>query len=1113
MQANGDVGQAAACTACAARFVCKLTVGRVVLEHSVVQNNTVQGSDARGGAMLLETNLRSVLHIIASNLTLNQVVGAEEEGSYLQMYTSEGVGVYRALRGCGAAVAVVGDDSAEPRASDDPFMVTAVIDGCYMSENTVNQDGGALAAVGSTELQLIGLIASQNQAEAHAGVLFLAEGASAHISGGSVLEGNRAEFGGGVSLAMGAQLSMQDSTLQGNSAWNLGGALYTVEPAASTSLSNLSFVQNLAPNMDSVFWAQARPACANCSFVTSLFETGAQCSGLELDDLSPATSAGINVRDGSLNISTIEVVSGDDMQLWVGIYDTELRHICEVDNLTVYWDWRSNATEALLAGSTSQEYSEGHADFSELAIIGLVGQSYDLVLTTSDSSIPPLGLRVAIAPCRDGQEYDGQSICRSCPPNEIKFDNVSTSCTSCEGREAEIECRGENQYTVAEGYWLSPSIEKCATESVVAGDVAECFLEKVYQCDYAGACSGVPRETEGLSGVLSLTQCSEGYDHGVVLCGACEIGYEMQLDRSCAICPERKLMTYFQALGTVVGIMLFLFGGYLLWKRVEVAVLTKLAADGSSDVATIAARSNDTNNALSLFFGYMQVIGQLTLIFKRDVMPEPFLEMLEGMTFITVDFLDWMSLRCLYYTIPGSENNDIGGFPWMLTFYAVSPFLIATPVILMWWKGHFSYLTALESEIQRAESVHKNRRETRRQSQLQAILEAAKQSDNWAPSTGEAEEEDESAEEKEMHHELVKARQKKEIHVQKMSLMLTLVTFLLVFIHPSVSTYMIQVFRCQHLAYQESSQYWLYLDRRVECFTPRWASMACISCTVLLTYIAGFPLLLMYLLLGANNLKKVSIPETGRQIWVHTSNLVKSAGKWKVGEMDLTMRPQLMPAATRTIRHSIHTAARRKPAPMDENWIGVEPLFRPHTAGADMVDIESKLDDPRIRMLMGSFYIDFRRPYFYWNTYEIFRKLMQTSAVIFIQLMHPWVDKDYDLFFAMIVAVIALAIHGFCQPYVHPDDNFVQLLILCNQCLIVLCFIMVQYLTSDSASYTTGMILIIIQALMGIVIVYYVAANMFHVHKVRLHDARPCSLLRRLTRFTSPAFAPEGASA
>ncbi|KAK3243892.1 hypothetical protein CYMTET_6333 [Cymbomonas tetramitiformis] len=83
----------------------------------------------------------------------------------------------------------------------------------------------------------------------------------------------------------------------------------------------------------------------------------------------------------------------------------------------------------------------------------------------------------------------------------------------------------------------------------------------------------------------------------------------------------------------------------------------------------------------------------------------------------------------------------------------------------------------------------------------------------------------------------------------------------------------------------------------------------------------------------------------------------------------------------------------------------------------------------------------------------------------------------------MMVAIITLAVHGLVQPYVNPDDNLVQLLILCNQCIVVLCFIMVRYLTNDNATFAAGAFLMGMQRLLYAVIVYYVAGNMLNAHK------------------------------
>ncbi|KAK3269222.1 hypothetical protein CYMTET_22328, partial [Cymbomonas tetramitiformis] len=70
-------------------------------------------------------------------------------------------------------------------------------------------------------------------------------------------------------------------------------------------------------------------------------------------------------------------------------------------------------------------------------------------------------------------------------------------------------------------------------------------------------------------------------------------------------------------------------------------------------------------------------------------------------------------------------------------------------------------------------------------------------------------------------------------------------TFMLVFIHPTCGTTMLQLFNCEQLYFQESGMtYFLVLDRQVECFTAQWYGLALMATVILVTYIIGMPLAL-----------------------------------------------------------------------------------------------------------------------------------------------------------------------------------------------------------------------------------------------------------------------------
>ncbi|KAK3245045.1 hypothetical protein CYMTET_45370, partial [Cymbomonas tetramitiformis] len=68
--------------------------------------------------------------------------------------------------------------------------------------------------------------------------------------------------------------------------------------------------------------------------------------------------------------------------------------------------------------------------------------------------------------------------------------------------------------------------------------------------------------------------------------------------------------------------------------------------------------------------------------------------------------------------------------------------------------------------------------------------------------------------------------------------------FLLVLVHPSVSTFMFQIFRCERYHYEREAQrqWWLWQFSSYECLTAEWTLIAVLAGACILLFSIGFPL-------------------------------------------------------------------------------------------------------------------------------------------------------------------------------------------------------------------------------------------------------------------------------
>ncbi|KAK3268806.1 hypothetical protein CYMTET_22713 [Cymbomonas tetramitiformis] len=89
--------------------------------------------------------------------------------------------------------------------------------------------------------------------------------------------------------------------------------------------------------------------------------------------------------------------------------------------------------------------------------------------------------------------------------------------------------------------------------------------------------------------------------------------------------------------------------------------------------------------------------------------------------------------------------------------------------------------------------------------------------------------------------------------------------FLMMFVHPGISTTMFQLFNCESVYFDDellNPQYWLKLDSSIECFTLEWKFAMCASVFTLVVYVFGYPILLYLGMRRLRRYHKVRIPRS-----------------------------------------------------------------------------------------------------------------------------------------------------------------------------------------------------------------------------------------------------------
>lgn len=286
--------------------------------------------------------------------------------------------------------------------------------------------------------------------------------------------------------------------------------------------------------------------------------------------------------------------------------------------------------------------------------------------------------------------------------------------------------------------------------------------------------------------------------------------------------------------------------------------------------------------------------------------------------------------------------------------------------------------------------------------------------------------------------------------------------FLMMFLHPSVSTSMFQVFNCDLLYHENTDkEHFLHLDRLHKCFTLEWWGYASASLFIITFYVIGLPAGFWALCHNLYTKKKV-VTESGQTCYVRVEKLYLINSKKARGSAFVFQR------------HNFEMETE------DGERICVFPVF---IQGAHHIDpianIESKILHPKVQSILGPYVAPFKDTHYYWMFYEIIRRLMATSAVILVQMMHRNDETSADLLYSMILSSVSLVIHCYVRPYKSATVNFFQMLILLSQSITITGYIAERHILDERNSRVTGVLLVATQTLLLSMIGLYMMRDLF----------------------------------
>ncbi|KAK3248358.1 hypothetical protein CYMTET_42174 [Cymbomonas tetramitiformis] len=117
------------------------------------------------------------------------------------------------------------------------------------------------------------------------------------------------------------------------------------------------------------------------------------------------------------------------------------------------------------------------------------------------------------------------------------------------------------------------------------------------------------------------------------------------------------------------------------------------------------------------------------------------------------------------------------------------------------------------------------------------------------------------------------------------------------------------------------------------------------------------------------------------------------------------------------------------------------------------------LDDPVYSKALGQFWGPFEDAYYYWQTVDIIRRLLQTGIVVLVEMI---AGENAALVFSVLVSVFFLLLHQRFNPFDSDSVDDLALCILVNQFMVQMMLVVFK-LTDGANAFKVGICLVVLQ--------------------------------------------------
>ncbi|KAK3274146.1 hypothetical protein CYMTET_17659 [Cymbomonas tetramitiformis] len=281
-------------------------------------------------------------------------------------------------------------------------------------------------------------------------------------------------------------------------------------------------------------------------------------------------------------------------------------------------------------------------------------------------------------------------------------------------------------------------------------------------------------------------------------------------------------------------------------------------------------------------------------------------------------------------------------------------------------------------------------------------------------------------------------------------------TFVLVFLHPSVSTVCMQLFMCDHIYLEEDEPTaWLRMDLETPCYDLQWFLFMIIAVVVILSYVVGLPLILTFL---TNYLYSQKAVKRGEEI------LYLNAARLRILHCDGSVADEGDEGPM--VKYVMEEAT--------GDVVEVDPVFPAEYDVGDGIDkMKTRLLHDRRFRFLSSYVLPYREQCYYWAGCDILIRLSQTSFVVLVEMVSP----KYDLLYSIINSTLALTLQSYVQPYQSGRCNFVLALSQLCISLAICSFIGEEYVNegeNNADSVFFGAMLVSYQGIFAAVICYII---------------------------------------